>query len=145
MADSGPKVRESHRDMQAADSPPWTFTISGYVLPASKSLGNINQPSSFVVPLVQWKLRISPHAGFTSALTVVNCFHLPMGPTQISGGLLADWRMTALTDPSLDREALREGAVPATSSPAQRDCAAPPDAWTTENPDLPSTFSAKVI
>src|ERR1700686_3205504 len=116
-------VRLSHREPQDAEGPPCTFTISGYFLPGSKPLGSISQPSSFVVPLVQWKLRISPHAGFTSALIVVNCFQLPIGPTHTSDGALADWRITTLTDPSRDRQVLKEGPVSACSSPAQSDFA----------------------
>src|SRR2546421_5268585 len=117
--------------------------MRGYVSPGVKSFGSINQPSSLVVPFIQWKFRISPHAGLAPALTVVNCLHLPMGPPQTSGGAPADWRITAETEPSREREA--EADAPTNSSPVQSDCTVAPEAFTVENPDLPSTFCVNII
>src|SRR5580693_2979431 len=105
----------------------------------------MSQPSSAVLPLVQWKLRISAHAGLAAALTVVNCFHRPIGPAQTSGGALADCRTTALTLPSAENEALGSGVVPTASSPFQSVCTSPPLALTLANPDSPSTFCANVM
>src|ERR1700676_1502777 len=114
--------RSAHRDMQAADGPPCTVTISGYFLPASKSLGSITHPCTRIVPLFQCTLRISPHAGLTSALRLVSCFQLPMGPAQASGGVLADCRTIAVINLSPVNERPGTQASPegvAVSSPVQ--------------------------
>src|SRR5450432_3659734 len=105
----------------------------------------MSQPSRAVVPFFQWKLRISPHAGLAAALTVVNCFHWPIGPAQTSGGVPADCRTTAVTLPPTEKEALGRGGVPMASSPFQSDCTALPVALTLANPDSPSTFCANVM
>src|SRR2546425_7711710 len=105
----------------------------------------MSQPWSVVSSFVQWKLRISPHAGLAPALTVVNCFHLPIGPAHTSGGVLADCRTTAVTLLSAENKAFGNGVVPTASSPFHSVCTAPPLALTLANPDSPSTFCANVI
>src|SRR5258708_7074535 len=82
----------------------------------------------------------TPQAGLTSALTVVNCFHFPTGPAQTSGGVLADWRMTAVSDPFRERE-----TDPRASSPDHRAFPVPLEALTVASPDSPSTSCVNVI
>src|SRR6202453_1242950 len=144
-------VPGSQREPQAADGPPCTFTISGYFFCGSKSLGNISQPCTRVVPFIQWILRISPHAGFIAAFSVVSCFHCPIGPAQISDGTFADWRTIATVTLSLAElvvvavDTQKSLAGRAVSSPVQMVCIAPPLALTLAKPELPSTFSPKVM
>src|ERR1700685_317373 len=140
-------VRSSQRDMQAAEGPPCTLTTRGYFLVESKSFGSMSQPCTRVVPFIQCTLRISPQAGLMSEFRFVSCFQLPTGPAQSSGGVLADWRMTAVTTLSLAEDwgaahALPEGA--AASSPVHRVWTELPSTFTLPKPALPSTFSAKV-
>src|SRR5271170_3697928 len=40
-------------------------------------------------------LLACPHAGCKPLLRSVTCFHSPIGPAQISGGALNEWRMMA--------------------------------------------------
>src|SRR5579863_6559882 len=141
-------VRSSQRDMQAAEGPPLTLTIRGYFLLESKSLGSINQPCTRVVPFVQWTLRISPQAGFNSALRVVICFQSPIGPVHTSGGALADCRARAVVNLSLPLEPLAAQALPdgiAPSSPVHSVWTDPSLVFTLPKPEFPSTFSAKVM
>src|ERR1700734_1397370 len=102
--------RSPHCETHAEDGPPWTVTTSGYFFSGEKSLGSINHPCTRVLPFIQFTLRISPHAGLTSALRVVSCFQLPIGPAQTSGGVLPDWRTMAViklspADDALDAHA----------------------------------------
>src|ERR1700722_20185669 len=100
-----------------------------------------------MLSLFQWKLCASPQAGLIPTFKVVSCFHLPMGPAQTSGGVLADWRITAVTDASCEKDALGDGAVPMNSSPVQMVCTrlCPAPVLTLARPELPSIFCAKMI
>src|SRR5271165_361875 len=71
-----------------------------------------------------------------------------MRPAQTSGGTPADWRITALTDPSRENEPpapLVSEFAAATSSPVHSICGSPPWALTLTKPEFPSTFAAKRI
>src|ERR1700745_1115361 len=147
MADWAPIPRAFQPDMQAADGPPCTFTMSGYFLLESKFLGSSSQPCTRVAPFIQCTFFTSPHAAFISAFRLVSCFQLPIGPAHTSGGALEDWRTIAVIN-----FPLADGAdahpVPwasADSSPVQRVCTAPSLTLTLPKPELPSTFSVKVM
>src|SRR5580698_6176503 len=96
--------------------------MSGYAFPEAKSFGSINHPCTRVLPFIQCTWRISPHAGLIAAFRLVSCFHLPMGPAQTSGGVLADCRTIAVTDLTSANAMPGVQAAPtgaATSSPVQ--------------------------
>src|SRR5271169_2690099 len=96
--------------MHADDGPPCTLTTSGYVLPdvlpGAKFLGSISQPCTRVLPFCQWILRFAPHDGSRPSFRCVICFQVPIAPAQTSGGVLADWRVTAVTVPSRENDPL---------------------------------------
>src|ERR1700722_8680306 len=92
----------------------------------------------------------------------VRCFQLPIGPSQTSGGALADWRTMAVMFFSVSLGLTVGASVAvcaggylivahtspvgrASSSPVQSVPIAPPRTLTVAKPELPSTFSAKVM
>src|SRR5579862_6860620 len=78
------------------------------------------------------------------AFNLVTCFHFPMGPSQTSCGVEAEWRTTAVNRflPAIAAHESPEGHAPC--SLVQMVCGAPPLILTLPKPALPSTFSAKV-
>src|SRR5258708_5491106 len=117
--------------------------MRGYVLPGAKSLGSISQPCTRVAPFIQFTLRISPHAGLISSLSLVTCIHLPIGPNHTSGGALGDCRTTALIGFSPAEELARTQESPsaaADSSPVHRVLGLPPLILTLPKLEFPSLF-----
>src|ERR1700674_5076531 len=138
----------SQCEVHAHDGPPCTLTTRGYFLPGAKSLGSSSHPCTRVVPLFQCTLRISPQAGCTALFKLVSRFQPPIGPAQTSGGELANWRTTAVTDPSWENEPPGTQAalvVAASSSPVQSVRTAPPLVLMVAKLELPSAFWAKAM
>src|SRR6185312_768285 len=59
----------------------------------------MRRPCTSNLSLRQWTLADLPHDGVTPVLTCVICVQWPIGPTQISGGVLNDSRTSATVDP----------------------------------------------
>src|SRR5438270_6743542 len=87
-------------------------------------------------------LLASPHAGFRFAFTEVICFQLPIGPAQISGGWLNDWRMTAVVLSSDAIEPCEPELLAVITSPLFQSVSTAPELMFTEAmPQPPSIHS----
>src|ERR1700722_13291225 len=148
IADKAPLSPSSQRDMQACAGPPCTLTTSGYFLSGVKSFGRVSHPCTRVSPLIQFTLRVSPHARLIPSLACVICCHLPIVPAQTSQGVPAACLTTATFAPSRENEAAGSHAslaVPTTSSPVQSVSTAPPVTLTAAKPEFPSTSCANTM
>src|SRR5882672_1980444 len=78
----------------------------------------------------------------------VSCFQWPGGPAQTSGGVVPDWRATAVREASRENDAPGTQAslvVPSSSSPVQMVCAGAAVVLTVAKAELPSAFWAKAM
>src|SRR6266542_695419 len=86
----------------ALEGPPWMRTIMGYCLPDSIFGGDRSHPWILNPSFAHSRLSALPQVADNAELLFVNWRHSPIGPTQISGGILNVLRSAAANLPSLE-------------------------------------------